>query len=561
MTRDDVIAALEEMATLLELAGENPFKVRAFQNGARVLESISEPLAEMIASGALRTVKGIGSGLFQDIRCLVETGSLPALDALRARTPAGLLEMMELPGLGVKKVRALHDGLGIASVGELEYAISENRLLELSGFGHKTQAKLSDAIVFWKRHRGQRLLADVLGPAELLLSAIEQRVTGRATLVGDLRRRCETVDRIEILLCGVDPVQASLALGAVPGLEAAEGDWAYHGMPVYVHHASPSEEGLALLFQTGSAGFLVELVELARAQGFHLSREGLRQGDRPLEAPSEAQVFETLGLWPMPPETRETGRLADWSRQVPSPQLVVLSDIQGAFHLHSHYSDGSATLAELVHRARAMGWRYLGISDHSETAVYARGLRRERVAEQLAEINGLRETFPDIVIFSGIEADILADGDLDYDDETLSRFDFVIGSVHARHGQDGDTMTKRLVKALAHPRLTMLGHLSGRLLLAREASAIDMEAVLTAAAQHRKVIELNANPHRLDIDWRWLPRARELGIPIAINPDAHSLEGMSDVRWGVEMARKGGLNRAQVWNTRPAEAIEAELRE
>jgi DNA polymerase (family 10) len=557
VTKDSVIEALEELAILLELAGENPFKVRAFQRGAQALGGLSEPLEAALESGALKALPGIGKGLFDDISTLVRTGRLPALETLREATPAGVYELLEVPGLGPKKVRALRDGLGIGSVGELEYAIGENRLLALTGFGPATQAKLGSAIARWKQDRGKRLLAEVLPPAELLLAGLSERLPqARVALVGALRRRCETVSEVRLLVAGATATEALDAAKDGTAVQSGPDGPVLTGLPVRLEEATHETWGARLAWTTGSEAWLEAVVARAASRGLVLDARGLWRDDVQLDTPTEEAFFAALALPVQAAERREDGTMLAGPDE---DALLTEADVLGAFHVHTSASDGTATLREMVLRARALGWRYIGISDHSEAAFYARGLTRDRIKAQQREIAALNAEFDDIVVLSGIEADILADGSLDYDDETLASFDFVIGSVHSRFGQDAEAMTRRLVHALSHPRLTILGHMSGRLLLARDPYGFDMEVVLAAAATHGKAIELNANPHRLDMDWRHLARARELGIPIAINPDAHSLEGLEDVRWGVAMARKGGLTARDVLNTAPPEALRARI--
>lgn len=556
MDRAGVIAALEEMALLLELADANVFKVRAFQNGARALEGLGVPIDDALADGTLKATKGIGAGLLADIRALVETGHLAALDQLRQATPPGLIEMFEIPGLGPKKVKAIHAGLGIASVGELEYAVLENRLVDLPGFGAKTQEKIGKAIEAWKRNRGKRLLSDVLPVAEDLVAALAGTPGVLASaLAGGLRRRAETARDVDLVIATDDAQAARAALAALPGVEAAGDLLKLAGaLPLDVAFVEPAAFGAALLVGTGDQAWVAGAIARAGERGLRLDATGLWRGAERLPTPDEAAVFTALGLPPTPPELREAGAPA-----VPSVALVASEDLQGAFHVHTTYSDGTASVRDMALAARALGWRYIGISDHSEAAFYAHGLTRARIEEQRREIEALNAELEGITILHGIEADILADGALDYDDETLAGLDFVIGSIHSRFSQDREAMTNRLVTALANPRLTMLGHMSGRLLLSRDPYDFDLEAVLAAAARHGKAIELNANPHRLDIDWRHLARARDLGIAIAINPDAHSPAGLGDVRWGVEMARKGGLTAADVLNTAPLAAVRVRL--
>lgn len=559
MDRHAVIDLLEHMAILLELNGENPFKIRAYQNGARALEGVEGELEEAVRSGALKQVKGIGAGLFADIKTLVETGQLPAYDALVAKTPPGLIEMLAIPGVGPKKVKAIHEGLGITTIGELEYACLENRLVDLPGFGAKTQAKILQSIETWKKNRGKSLYAEALPVAEALVAAIAALpAVERAEVAGALRRKAEIVEGIELVAESSAP---EAAIAAVAGLalveEALEATAEARifklksGQLARVTVLPADRYGLGLLLATGSEAFIESLAARAESRGLSWPLAGAW--------PDEAAVFEALAMPVVPPELREgLGETAQAVRGA-LPTLVEDRDLQGVFHVHTRYSDGEATVRDMALKARQMGYRYIGISDHSEAAFYAHGLSRDRIAEQQAEIRALNEELEGIRILSGIEADILADGALDYDDETLATFDFVIGSVHSRFGQDRAAMTHRLVTALSHPKLTMLGHMTGRLLLSREPYDFDLEAVLQAAAAHGKIIELNANPHRLDIDWRDLQAARRLGIPIAINPDAHSPEGLDHTRFGVAVARKGGLAAGDVFNALPLDRVLAHL--
>lgn len=557
LNRASVVEALEEIGLLLELAGENPFKVRAYTNGARVLEGLSDPLDQMLASGELKKVKGIGAGLLADITALLQTGSSPTLVALEAAIPPGLRELGEIPGLGPKKLQAVREGLGINSVGELEYAIGENRLIDLPGFGAKTQAKLGESVAAWKRNRGKRLLSDVLEPAEALAAFVAKSPgVAQAALAGDLRRRTEIVDAV-VLVVAATSADALAAVAAAPGVEiTADGPRFAGALPVRVVSCTASGFGAALALATGDAAFVQGLVAAAKAGGFTLDGDGLRLVDKLIMTPDEATLFATLAVPDVTPELRDV----DAPAANAGLTLIREQDLQGAFHVHTTYSDGSATIRDMALAARKLGWSYIGISDHSEAAFYAKGLSRQRIAEQKAEIAALNaELAGAITILHGVEADILQDGRLDYDDETLAGLDFVIGSVHSRFGQDREAMTSRLVRALENPRLTMLGHMTGRLLLSREPYDFDLDLVLATAAKHGKAIELNANPHRLDMDWRVLHRARKLGIAIAVNPDAHSPDGLADVRWGIEMARKGGLTADDVMNTLPLEKVLAKF--
>lgn len=568
MEKSAVIAVLEEMAVLLELHGENPFKVRAFQNGARALETFEGNLAIAVADGTLKQVKGIGAGLLADIRSLVETGGLPVYEKLKADTPAGLLEMLAIPGLGPKKIKAIHEGLGISSVGELEYACLENRLVDLPGFGEKTQAKILKSLEFWKKHRGRFLYAEALPVAQALEAAIAALPSvERVAIAGSLRRKAETVKDVDLVAVATDPTAVMAAFVSLPDVEAVigQGDTKSsvrlkNGLGVDLRVFDAEAFPYGLLHFTGSQAFNTTLRQRAKARGLKLNEYGLWRDDTRLPAREESEVLAHLDLPYLPPELREDrGEIAE-AEAGRVPMLVRDEDLLGVFHVHTHASDGEASIREMALRARALGYKYIGISDHSVSAFYARGLDAERLAAQRAEIEALNAELDGITILAGVEADILADGALDYDAAILARLDFVIGSVHSRFSQDRAQMTARLVRAVSDPHLTMLGHLTGRLLLSREAYDFDLEAVLQAAAKHGKIIELNANPHRLDIDWRDLKRVRELGLQVSINPDAHSLKGLEDTRYGVAVARKGGLRPEDVFNTSSLEAVRARLR-
>ncbi|HEY9722853.1 MAG TPA: DNA polymerase/3'-5' exonuclease PolX [Oscillatoriaceae cyanobacterium] len=569
MEKSAIVGVLEEMAVLMELHGENPFKVRAFQNGARVLETFEGDVAAAVANGELKQVKGIGAGLFADIRSLVETGGLPVYEKLKAETPAGLLEMLSIPGLGPKKIKAIHEGLGISSVGELEYACLENRLVDLPGFGEKTQTKILKSLEFWKKHRGRFLYAEALPVAQALEAAIA-RMPGveRVVIAGSLRRKAETVKDVDLVAVASHATAVMAAFVSLPDVEQITGQGETkssvrlkNGLNVDLRVFAAEDFAYGLLHFTGSQAFNTTLRQRAKARGLKLNEYGLWRDEERLPASEESDILAHLDLPYLPPELREDrGEIAE-AEAGRVPVLVTDQDLLGVFHVHTHASDGEASVRDMALRARALGYKYIGISDHSASAVYARGLTAERLAEQQSEIRALNEELDGITILSGVEADILADGALDYDEAILARLDFVIGSVHSRFGQDRAQMTARLVRAVSHPQLTMLGHLTGRLLLSREAYEFDLEAVLQAAVKHGKIVELNANPHRLDIDWRDLKRVRELGLQIAINPDAHSLKGLEDTRFGVAVARKGGIRAEDVFNAQSLEVVTARLRQ
>ncbi len=539
---------------MLELKGESPFKSNAYYNAAREIQGLTGDLAELVSSGRIREVKGIGQALSEKLAELVGTGRLVYYEELKQSVPAGLLEMTAIPGLGPKKVMALWQKLGVTTVGELEYACVENRLASLPGFGQKTQDKIMQGILQLKRRRGYHLYAGVIGEAETVLSVLRQE-PGLAELVGELRRRVEVIGSIDLLVGAAQVADVVTALRRVSGVTQVGMDGSVvkarspSGLPIVVtvmERLTPH----ALLAATGSETHLAALAARASQRGvaWDLSPGGTPQPQP--QADTEDALYAALGLPFIEPELREgldEIEAADAGRLKP---LVRAEQIRGIFHNHTTYSDGSASLEDMVEAAKRLGYRYIGISDHSQSAFYANGLKEDRIKEQHAAIDALRTRITGITIFKGIEADILPDGSLDYPDDVLARFDFVIGSVHSRFNLPEEEQTTRVVKALANPYLTMLGHPTGRLLLSRDGYRIDMKRVIDAAREHGKIVEVNANPHRLDLDWRLCRYAKTIGVKVSINPDAHATEGLEDVPFGVNVARKGGLESADVVNTR-----------
>lgn len=567
MNQQHIAERLAAIATLMELKGENPFKIKAFTSGARLVETLDADLVERVQAGTLRAIKGIGPGLAEVITELVTTGRSSLHDALRAEIPAGLLEMLAVPGLGPRKIKAIHEGLGLTTVGELEYACNENRLASLAGFGLKTQEKILAGLALLKRSRGMFLCAEALEAAEALLEALGRHPAVRqVAIAGSLRRAMETVKEAEIVAASADPAAVMASFVALPQVREVVAQHPTgasvrleNGLPVELRVFPESDYAFALHAHTGSPEHTERLRERALARGLALDATGLWRGAERLECRDEEAIYRALDLAYVPPELREGQDELELAEEGRLPELVAEADLQGLFHVHTTYSDGAGTLEEMARRAQALGYRYLGISDHSQAAAYAHGLTLERILAQHAEIDRLNGELGGFRILKGIEADILADGTIDYDPATLGRFDFVIASIHGRFGLDRDAMTERLVRALRDPHVTILGHLTGRLLLSREPYALDLDRIFREAAAQGVAIELNANPHRLDLDWRYLRRALELGVTIAINPDAHSVAGLRHVRYGVGVARKGGVPARRVLNSLDLGALEEHL--
>lgn len=539
MEKSAVADALQRIAQLLALKGENPFKIRAFENAAEAVTGVPD-LPALVREGKLETVRGIGKAIAAEIAALEATGTSPALASLEKEVPATLPDLLRIPGLGTKKAAVLWKDLGVASLGELAYAIRENRLIALPGFGEKTQKKIDDGLRFVRSTEGQWRLPDAAARAKeakafLLSPAAKAAGVTRVEVAGELRRGCEVVSAVSLVVACERPEKLP-AIADKPGAP-----------PVLVDAGRTEDFGNRLLRSTGSDAHVAAL-----------EARGVRGA---LQSPTfeESDLYDRLGLPPIPPELRE-GRgeiaLAEAGRL---PRLVEAADIRGLFHLHTTYSDGSATLEETFRRAVELGHSYVGITDHSPAAAYARGLSPERVKEQWAEIEALRARFPSLTVFRGTEADILADGSIDYGDDFLAGFDFVIASVHSAFHLPRAEQTVRLVRAVRNPRVTMLGHATGRLLLARAGFDVDLAAVLAAAGEAGCGVELNASPYRLDLDWRQGDAARSAGVFTSINPDAHGLDGLEDVAWGLLAARKAGFSAAEVLNAGDPAAVSEKL--
>lgn len=555
-----IAQALEEIGVLLELSGENPFKTRAYFNAARIVQSNEAELGEFVAQAVAGEIKGIGQALSEKIQTLYETGALPYLDELRSRFPSGLFDVMRVPGLGAKKVKILYEELGIASLGELEYACQENRLVDLKGFGKKTQDNILLGIARLAKYIGRFRFPTGLRAAEALIPALKKSgAVQRIEVAGSLRRRMETVKDVDLLATS-DNAPALMetfvhhpAVAQITGHgETKSSVVLTSGIAVDLRVVEDAQFATALAHFTGSREHNTQLRALAKKRGFKLNEYGLFDGETPLPIADEAELYRRLGLHFIPPETREADGEIEFAADHEFPRLIERGDLRGILHCHTTFSDGGNTVRQMAEAVRDMGLDYLGISDHSQTAAYAGGLRPDDIKRQHEEIDRINEALAPFRVFKGIESDILPDGSLDYDEKTLAQFDFIIASVHSHFKMDEATMTARIVRAIENPFTTILGHPTGRLLLSRDAYPLNMAAVLEAAAAHGVAVELNANPHRLDLDWRHHRKAKELGIPIPICPDAHSIEGLADIEYGLGIARKGRLTAADVltaWST------------
>ncbi|AZR74833.1 histidinol-phosphatase [Anoxybacter fermentans] len=568
MDKKEVSKILHQIGVMLELRGENPFKARAYYNGAKKIEALDEDINQVVREGRLREIPGIGATLAENIEELVMTGQLSYFEELARDLPEGLFDILRLPGLGVKKVSKLYRELGISNLGELEYACIENRLIELSGFGEKTQRKILKGIKTLKKFQGQYLYANIIDYAIKIIEIIRTwPEVKKAELAGSIRRKKELIKDIDIVVVTFEPEKVMERLIKADFTEEVIGSGPTktsvrlkEGLNLDLRAVKPDEYVYALHHFTGSKEYNIAMRARAKNMGLKINEYGIFRDDKRIECKDESEFFKTLGLTYIPPELRENmGEIAA-AENDELPELITREDIQGVFHVHTRYSDGVDTIPELVRACRERGLKYLGISDHSKTAFYAHGLKVSDVKAQWEEIDALNAELEDFYIFKGIEAEILPDGSLDYSEEILKGFDFVIASIHSNFNGTEEEMTNRLLKAIENPYTTMLGHLTGRLLLSREGYPVDIYRVIRACAEHQVIIELNANPYRLDLDWRYCKYAIEEGVLISINPDAHRISGLDDLNYGIAIGRKGWLTKENVFNALSIEEVKAYLK-
>ena len=574
MTKEEVAAALEEIGTLLELKGEGAFRTNAYHNGSRALLQYEGDFRETVEQDKLDDIRGIGSSLQEKIVTLFKTGTLPQLDKLREEIPAGMIEMLKIPSLGPKKIKALHEELGINDLDQLKLACTEGRVAKLKGFGAKTQEKILEGLQFLGEV-GKRVRIDQAYPLGLALLEQLKKLPGvvRGELCGSLRRKRESSKDIDILISSDNAKPIMDAFVALPEVMQVVGHGETKSSIVAAHHIGsekivlnadlrvvPDESfPFALHYFTGSKAHNIHIRQIAIEHGLSLNEYALAGPNKSVKCETEADLFKALGLDYIPPELREDTGEIEAALKHKLPHLVEVKDIRGVFHNHSTYSDGGATLEQMALAAKALGFEYFGIGDLSQSLKIANGMSIETVRKQQQEIDNLNDKLKGIRIIKGIECDILEDGSLDYPDEVLESFEYVVASVHTHFGQSSEEMTARICKALSHPATTMLGHATGRLLLRREGYKVDLDQVLKVAAKHNKMIEINAHPYRLDLDWTYVKRAKNLGITLVINPDAHSEAELGYYVYGVDVARRGWLEKKDLFNTRTLKEVMKEL--
>jgi DNA polymerase (family 10) len=583
MTKSEIAGVLEQIAALLELKGENPFKIRAYTNAARAIETFGGNIPDLQDEEAVAKTPGIGKSIALKIKELAATGSLKYLEELSAEFPGGIMELFSLSGLGAKKIRALYDQLGISSIEQLHKACEEGRVAELPGFGQTTQQKLCDAIAKRAAHAGAFQFGQVAVEAETLRADLAAHPdTLQVDIAGSYRRRKEIVHDLDLLVATKKPEAITQFFVSHPlvGSIIAQGPTKSSvrlrsGVQCDLRVVSTEEYPFALAYFTGNKEHNIELRSRALKRGWTLNEyrlaplpldpkaQKVRAGRAPPKkipkVRDEAELYRAVDLDFIPPELRENWGEFEAAEKHSLPKLIEKENFRGTFHCHTTASDGHNSLEEMAEAAQALGLEYLGIADHSRSQIQAHGLEEKRLLAQVAAIRKLNKKFDGFRLFAGVECDILRDGTLDFSDEVLSQLDFVVASVHSALGLSEADMTRRVIRAMENPFVTMLAHPTGRLLLKREPYKIDVPKILDAAARTGTWIELNAAPKRLDLDWRWWPMAKQKGVKCVINPDAHRAERLQDLWFGIGIARKGWLTKDDVMNCLPLEKIEHAL--
>jgi len=576
MTKEEIASILEQIAALLELKGENPFKIRAYVNAARAIETFGGNVPHLQDEEAVAKIPGIGKSIALKIKELAGSGSLKYLEDLRAEFPQAILELFSIPGLGAKKIKALYDQLRVSSIEQLRQACEAGRVAELPGFGETTQAKICKAIEERTRHAGYFQFGQIAHEAETLRTDLAGHPEAlQVDIAGSYRRRKEIVHDLDLLVATKKPEAITHVFVSHPLAESitAQGPTKSSvrlrsGVQCDLRVVSTAEYPFALAYFTGNKEHNIELRSRALKRGWTLNEYRLaplppdpkaKKKIRPKKIPKvrdEADLYRAVDLDFIPPELRENWGEFEAAEKHSLPKLIEKENLRGTFHCHTTASDGHNSLEEMAEAAQALGLEYLGIADHSHSQIQARGLDEKKLLAQVAAIRMLNKTFHGIRLFAGVECDILRDGTLDFSNELLSQLDFVVASVHSALGLSEADMTRRVVRAMENPFVTMLAHPTGRLLLKREPYKIDLPAILDAAARTGTWIELNAAPKRLDLDWRWWPMAKQKGVKCVINPDAHRTERLQDLWFGIGIARKGWLTKADVVNCLPLEKME-----
>jgi DNA polymerase (family 10) len=580
MTKEEIAGVLEQIATLLELRNENPFKIRAYTNAARAIETFGGNVANFQDEEALSKIPGIGKSIALKIKELATTGSLKYLEELTAEFPAGILELFSLPGLGAKKIKALYDKLQISSIEQLQKACENGRVAELPGFGETTQQKLCDIITKRAAHAGSFQLGQIAAEAETLRSDLAAHSSAlQVDLAGSYRRRKEIVRDLDLLVATKEPDSITKFFVSHPLVESiiAQGPTKSSvrlrsGVQCDLRVVSTAEYPFALAYFTGNKEHNIALRTRALERGWTLNEYRLAplpvdpktKKKRPVKTipnvRDEPDLYRALDLDFIPPELRENWGEFEAAENHSLPKLIEKENLRGTFHCHTTASDGHNSIEEMADAAQELGLEYLGIADHSRSSTQAHGIDEPKLRFQIASIKTLNKKFRDFRLFAGVECDILRDGSLDFPDEILSELDYVVASVHSVFNLSETDMTRRVIRAIENPFVTMLAHPTGRLLLKRDPYQIDIPKILDAAARTGTWIELNAAPKRLDLDWRWWPLAKQKGVKCVVNPDAHRTARLQDLWFGIGIARKGWLTKSDVMNCLPLSKIERALK-
>ncbi len=560
MTNAEIAAVFEQIADLLEFEGANPFRVRAYRNGARAIHDLAEPVTGLLGAGdrELTDIPGIGKDLAEKVATLVETGSLPLLEELFSRIPKSVLAMLRVPGLGPKRTAALYRELDISTLDQLREACQEHRVSQLKGFGEKTEAAILQGLAIAVQAEERVYWADA---DEIAQSLREHLGAGggirQLEIAGSYRRGKDTVGDLDVLVVARDAAKAMDCFGAYPGVAEvlARGDTKMSvrlqsKLQVDLRVVEAESFGAALQYFTGSKSHNIVLRGMAKDRGLKINEYGVFRGEKRVAGRTEEEVYRAVDLPWIPPELREARSEFDWAAEDRLPRLIELADIRGDLHVHSTWSDGLATIKEMVQAAKKRGLKYLAITDHSKRATIANGLTAERLLQEWEEIDRLNKRLKGFTILKGVEVDILEAGGLDLPDEVLARADWVVASVHFGQNQSRERITARVIGALENPHVSAIAHPTGRLINRRGAYEIDLDAVLKAARRQGKMMELNAHPSRLDLDDVACAAAKNHEIPVVIATDAHNISGLDAMRYGILQARRGGLTKADVANTR-----------
>lgn len=560
MDNEGVAGILETVGQILEIQGENPFKVRAYSNAARQVRALPHPVKQYVDAGTLGEIPGIGEALQAKITEMVRTERLKYFDELSSAIPAGVLGMLRISGIGPKSVRVLWQEMQLTSIEQLRKACLEGVIARRKGFGDRSQQKILEGIDFLLRHKDRFLLSEAMKVARNMMRYLDE--CGHIlcfNIAGSTRRGKELIRDVDIVAASNKHEQVMewfvKADGVSEVLQRGRTKTSLRissGLQVDLRVVSKKEYPFALQYFTGSKDHNVLIRSRAQKMGLKINEYGIFKGPRMLPANTEHEIYKTLKLDYIEPELREASGEIEAAEKGNLPSLVALKDLRGVFHNHSTWSDGAAKVEEMAEKARSMGLEYLGISDHSKSAVYANGLSEARLKKQGQAVDRLNKKRPDFRILKGTECDILADGSMDYSEAVLAGLDFVVGSIHSHFEMNETEMTSRISKALEYSKMHILAHPTGRLLLDREGYRVNLDEVIDAAARAGRVIELNASPHRLDLDWVHAREAGRRGVMLSINPDAHSTKGIEDIEFGVMTARRAWLTKEQILNTRSA---------